>query len=230
MALRNSDPQAVEAEVAALGDLDLAAIRERWRVLFGNPPPKSLRHAFLVKACAYGIRTRAFGGLSKATKRRLREIADATRMGKPTPAAPVRTRAGTRLIRAWGGKTHVVTVVAAGFEYEGQTFKSLSAIAKAITGTNWNGKTFFGVKKPTAGRTPTNTDAAASAAYAGTRRPTARGGSLAPNETQKSDSGRHNGTASSKDDSNPFPPTVSSTVPEPDAGRPDAELEDIRDV
>ena len=153
MASRKLDPQAVEAEVAAVGGLDLAAIRERWRVFFGNPPPKTLRHAFLVKACAYAIRTKAFGDLSAATRRRLRSIAEASREGKPTPAAPVRTKAGTRLIRAWGGRTHVVSVLPDGrFEYDGKTYRSLSAIAGVITGTNWNGKTFFGVKQTSPGR------------------------------------------------------------------------------
>jgi len=169
---RKPTPPEVEAEVAALGDLNLAAIRERWRALFGNPPPLSLRHAFLVAACAYSIRTKAFGGLSAATRRRLRAIAEAARDGKPTPAAPVRTKAGTRLVRAWGGHTHVVTTQPDGrFEYDGQTYRSLSAIARAITGTNWNGHTFFGVKRTTTkdvGKTPASTRDV-SAAHAATR-------------------------------------------------------------
>ena len=142
------DRDAVDAEVVALNDLDLAAIRERWHQLFGNPPPKSLRHAFLVSACAYGIRTRAYGGLSAATRRRLRQIAEAKREGKAPPRAPATAKAGTRLIRAWGGTTHVVMAMADGrFAYQGTTYRSLSAIARAITGTNWNGKTFFGLKQ-----------------------------------------------------------------------------------
>ena len=182
MALLNSDPQAVEAEVAALGGLDLMAIREKWRALFGNPAPLSLRHAFLVSACAYGLRTKASGSLSKATRRRLRQIAEATRLGKPTPAGPVRTRVGTRLIRAWGGKTHVVTTVAAGFEYEGKTYRSLSAIAKTVTGTNWNGKSFFGVKpsKGAADNKTTGRTSAVSAAQAATRARSGQGRHTAP--------------------------------------------------
>ena len=184
MARQKPNPQAVEAEVAALGDLDLVAIREKWRTLFGNPPPKSLRHAFLVKACAYGIRTKAFGGLSAATKRRLREIAEAARLGKPTPSAPVRTKAGTRLIRAWGGKTHVVTVVAGGFDYEAKTYKSLSAIAGAITGTSWNGRTFFGVARPIAKADNNETPhtRGVSAAQAAPRGKLTPGGADAPDE------------------------------------------------
>jgi hypothetical protein len=177
MAPRKLDSQVVEAEVAALGDLDLTAIRERWRALFGRPPPKTLRHAFLVKACAYAIRIKAFGGLSSATRRRLRSIADAAREGKPTPAAPVPTKAGTRLIRAWGGDTHVVSVLPDGrFEYDGKTYRSLSAIAGVITGTNWNGKTFFGVKRPAkATDKEASTTGRVSAARAATSSRSARG-------------------------------------------------------
>jgi hypothetical protein len=80
--------------------------------------------------------------------------------------------AGTRLIRAWGGRTHVVTTLPDGrFEYDGQTFKSLSAIARAITGTNWNGHTFFGVKRTTTkgGGKETASKGGASAPQAATR-------------------------------------------------------------
>jgi len=147
---RTPDPQAIEAEVAALGGLDLAQLRQRWESLFGNPPPKSLRHAFLVRACAYGIQVKAFGGLSAATGKRLRAIAEAarTKTALPASSASRRIKPGTRLVRAWGGETHTVTVLADGaFEWNGSRYRSLSAIARAITGTNWNGHTFFGLKK-----------------------------------------------------------------------------------
>ena len=154
------NPQAIEAEVAALGDLDLSALRRRWEQLYGNPPPKSLRRAFLIKACAYQIQVQAFGGLKPATKRRLREIAEAARNGTmdAVVSAP-RLKPGVRLVRAWQGKTHVVTVLADGrFEWDGARHRSLSAIAKAITGTNWNGHIFFGVKQTPAGRAVRNDD------------------------------------------------------------------------
>jgi len=145
---RKIDSQKIEAEVAALGDLDLATLRERWQQLFGNPPPKSLRRAFLARAVAYGIQARAFGGLKPATKRRLRQIAEAARDGTVASvgAAP-RLRQGVRLVRAWKGTTHVVTVLADGkFEWGGRRFASLSAIAREITRTSWNGPAFFGLK------------------------------------------------------------------------------------
>jgi hypothetical protein len=138
----------VEKEVGALADLDLAAIRDRWQRLFGRPPPKSLRRAFLVRACAYQIQVKAFGGLSGATKRRLREVAEAARTGTMDQvlSAP-RIKPGTHLLRAWQGETHTVIVLDDGFEWNGARHRSLSAIAKAITGTNWNGPAFFGLNR-----------------------------------------------------------------------------------
>lgn len=77
MARKPVSPQAIAEEVAALGGLTLDALRERWRQLFSNPAPRSLRRELLVKACAYQIQVKAFGGLSAAAKRRLKAIADA---------------------------------------------------------------------------------------------------------------------------------------------------------
>jgi hypothetical protein len=88
------------------------------------------------------------GGLSAATKRRLREIAEAVRAGNEDAVlAGPRIKPGTRLYRAWQDKTHVVTVIDDGFEWEGARYKSLSAVARAITGTQWNGYAFFGLKR-----------------------------------------------------------------------------------
>lgn len=141
----------VEIEVAALDGLDLYTLRERWRELYGRPPPKSLRRDFLARACAHQIRVNVYGGLSPATKRRLRAIAEAARTGNvDTAMGALRIKPGTRLLRLWEDKTHTVTALADGFEWSGSRYGSLSAVAKAITGTNWNGYTFFGLKRPPA--------------------------------------------------------------------------------
>jgi hypothetical protein len=141
----------VEKEVAPLGDLDLYVLRDRWRELYGRPPPKSLRRDFLARACAHQIRVNAFGGLSPATKRRLQAIAEAARTGNvDTAMGALRIKPGTRLLRLWQDKTHTVTALAEGFEWKGSRYGSLSAVAKAITGTNWNGYAFFGLKRPPA--------------------------------------------------------------------------------
>src|SRR5918994_1302197 len=138
----------VEAEIVLLGGLSLEALRERWHALYGNPAPRSLRRDFLIRAVAYQLQVKAFGGLSAATKRKLREIATAAREGRFDAAivAP-RVKPGTRLIRVWRGETHSVLVLEDGFEWKGTRYRSLSLIAKTITGTNWNGWTFFGVKR-----------------------------------------------------------------------------------
>ncbi len=136
----------IEAEIGALADLDLPVLRGRWQQLFGNPAPKSLRKALLVKACAYQIQVGAFGGLSAPTKKLLRQVAEAARQGVDQMAPP-RIKPGTLLMRSWQGQTHAVTALAEGFEWDGRRFGSLSAVAKAITGTNWNGLSFFGLKR-----------------------------------------------------------------------------------
>ena len=139
----------VEAEIAGLPALSLEALRERWRALYGNPAPRSLRRGLLIRAVAYQLQVKAFGGLSAATKKKLREIAVAAREGRFDPAViGPRVKPGTRLIRVWQGETHSVLVLEDGFEWNGTRYRSLSLVAKTITGTNWNGWTFFGVKRP----------------------------------------------------------------------------------
>ena len=94
------------------------------------------------------MQVQAYGGLSNETKRRLREIALAIRNGDQEAVVPgPQIKPGTRILRLWQGKTHTVLVLADGFQWDGKAYKSLSAIAKAITGTQWNGYTFFGLKR-----------------------------------------------------------------------------------
>src|SRR5262249_3621248 len=141
---------AVEGEIARLHDLSVADLRERWLALYGTPAPKYFRTTLLVRTLAHQIQVQAFGGLSDATKRRLRHIyhagRDDRRDGVLESLVP-RLKPGTRLLRSWQGKTHCVNVLAKGFEWQGQHYQSLSAVAKAISGTNWNGHAFFGTRK-----------------------------------------------------------------------------------
>lgn len=102
----------------------------------------------MARAVAYQMQVAAYGGLSAATKRRLREIAMAVRNGDRTGVlAGIQIKPGTQLIRQWQNRTHTVIVLDDGFALDGRTYKSLSAVAKAITGTNWNGYAFFGIKR-----------------------------------------------------------------------------------
>jgi Protein of unknown function (DUF2924) len=139
---------ALETEIGRLPDLSLHELRNRWKTLFGHPAPKSLRLTFLARAVGYQMQVKAYGGLSVATKRHLREIANAVRNGDARAAlGSSRIKPGTQMIREWRNTTHTVTALADGFEWNGCTYKSLSAVANAITGTNWNGFAFFGVKR-----------------------------------------------------------------------------------
>jgi hypothetical protein len=149
---RERDEAALEAEIARLPDLGHEELRKRWKLLFGRPAPKSLRRKFMARAVAYQMQVAAYGGLSAATKRRLREIAIAVRNGDcPGVFGGVQIKPGTQLIRQWRNTTHTVMVLDEGFALDGRTYKSLSATAKAITGTNWNGYAFFGIKRAARG-------------------------------------------------------------------------------
>lgn len=141
------DASALENEIAALPTLDLDELRARWCALYGRPTPKSFRRKFLARAVAYQMQAKAHGGLSEPTKHRLRTIAKAAAAGT-FDAAMVgpRIKPGTKLVRTWHGKTHTVMALEDGFSWNGEQHGSLSAIAKTITGTNWNGWKFFGLK------------------------------------------------------------------------------------
>src|SRR6266576_6576409 len=146
------DDAALETEIGRLPALSLLELRNRWKTLFGHSAPKSLRRSFLARAVAYQMQVEAYGGLSVATKRRLREIADAVRNGDANAAlGSNRIKPGTQMIRQWQNTTHKVIALNEGFEWNGRTYKSLSAVANAITGTNWNGYAFFGIKRAPSG-------------------------------------------------------------------------------
>lgn len=141
----------VLAQLAALKTAPVPALKARWRDLFETEPPPYNRR-FLESRLAYRIQELAYGGLSRETIERLKALGkhyDAKEPGSATKRRPVtdnRPIAGTRLIREWEGIEHCVTVRQNDFEYLGKPYKSLSAIARSITGTRWNGWVFFGLK------------------------------------------------------------------------------------
>lgn len=141
--------EALRSEIAALPHLELGELRQRWRTLYRTTAPPGFRRDLLIRAIAYKLQEKALGGLSPATRRKLLRIAKEAEAGGgfTTADSPRILRAGTRLIRDWKGVTHSVEVLADGFEWNGRRFTSLSAVAKEITGTSWNGHTFFGVGK-----------------------------------------------------------------------------------
>jgi hypothetical protein len=132
----------VERKVAALAGLDRRELSERWRSAFGTDAPPRTSRALMVKAIAHEIQVTAFGGHSARTLRALR-AATKSDGGRGVRALPGR---GSRLIREWNGTLHEVEVLEDGYLWNGQSHRSLSSIAKAITGTKWSGPRFFGLK------------------------------------------------------------------------------------
>ena len=124
------------------------ALRKQWQSLVGAAPPPKLRSSLLVQGIAYRLQEKALGGLKPATVRLLERIADdasARREASPTPAK-IHISTGTVLVREWHGTKHQVTALKDGFFYRAKRFRSLSQIARAITGNRWSGPLFFGLK------------------------------------------------------------------------------------
>ena len=137
----------VLAQLAALKSAPVGNLKQKWRDLFEREPPPYNRR-FLENRLGYRIQELAYGGLSQETLERLDALADELDGKKPKRRSRIENRpiAGTRLIREWRGVEHCVTVRQEDFEYRGRPYKSLSAIARHITGTQWNGLVFFGMK------------------------------------------------------------------------------------
>lgn len=139
--------ETVVARVAALKSADVVELKTMWRDLFRQEPPPFNRK-FLESRLAYRIQELEYGGLKRETLNRIRQLGEQLDGGKKE----IRRRrldnrpvAGTRLIREWQGEPCEVVVGVDHFEYQGRPFKSLSSIARTITGTNRNGWTFFGL-------------------------------------------------------------------------------------
>jgi hypothetical protein len=129
----------------ALCDLTPDELRKEWRRLYRSQPPR-LSRDLLVRAIAYRIQELRYGGLSKATHRKFAALVEARESGvDATINGAQRIRAGALLVREWNGRTHTVTVGEDGFCYAGRNYRSLSAIAREITGARWSGPRFFGV-------------------------------------------------------------------------------------
>ena len=141
-------PANVLGRIAALKAASTPALKQQWRELFAKEPPPGNR-PYLESRLAYRIQELAYGGLKPETRARLEALGEQLDGGNVVLRrirADSRPLPGTRLLREHAGVEHVVTVLADGFEWEGRPYRSLSAIARAITGTRWNGWVFFGLK------------------------------------------------------------------------------------
>jgi hypothetical protein len=139
----------VLVRIAALKTTPIPELKQQWRDLFGKEPPPFNRR-YIESRLAYRLQELEYGGLKPETLRRLLELGeqlDGGRIDARKRRVDDRPITGTRLIREWQGVEHTVTVLADGFEYQGRPYKSLSAVARAITGTQWNGPLFFGLRR-----------------------------------------------------------------------------------
>jgi hypothetical protein len=135
--------------IVALNELTAQQLRAEWRRLYRSQPPRMSRD-LLIRTIAYRMQELAYGGLSKATQRKLDALTKELKSKGSIVVTPgMSLRPGTRLVREWRGRTHTVVAAENGFEYAGKTFPSLTKIAHAITGAHWSGPRFFGViRKP----------------------------------------------------------------------------------
>ena len=153
--------QSIVSKIARLQRMSISELRAAYAQAFGEGP-RSCNKAYLWKRIAYRIQEEAEGGISERARRRAAELAcDADLRVRPPRGANLETDVrltpwnrdrrlpppGTDLKRTWGGKERLVRVLDNGFDYDGQRFKSLSAVARAITGTRWNGFVFFGLAR-----------------------------------------------------------------------------------
>jgi Protein of unknown function (DUF2924) len=145
-------PNPVEKRLAALPTLSKAALCNLWQQFFSSTGPSGLRRDLMIPILAYRTQEQAFGMLSTRTRNRLLELSQTFENGSGSAGARSPSiRPGTRLVRQWGDRVHLVIVQSNGYEYQGTRYRSLSEIARLITGTRWSGPLFFGVTNGTAG-------------------------------------------------------------------------------
>ncbi len=136
-------------EITQLLALDLPALRQKWAALLGTEPSRQIGRLLMIRAIAYRLQESAFGGLKPSTQRILDRACDDGRRVDKERALKTRASAGTVLIREWRGVRYRVTVLDNDVVYRGRRYKSLSEVARVITGTHWSGPLFFGLKNRT---------------------------------------------------------------------------------
>jgi hypothetical protein len=148
MSLALRDVRACREALARLPELALSELRQQWRALYKSEASPHLSRELLLRAVAYRLQEVALGGLRPDRQRELRQIAQQfNQTGEIRRHARLELKSGTRLVREWQGRTYEVLVLDDGFSWQGTDYASLSAVARAITGTPWSGPLFFGLKQ-----------------------------------------------------------------------------------
>ena len=141
MTLRSSDRDEIEAEINRIRSLGLDELRDRWRSTLRSSPPPAFSKDLVARFLCWHLQEQAFGGIDRETAKLLDGFARGDK-----PGVDRRLKPGTVLVREYQGERHTVTVVPGGYMWRETTFKSLSTVARAITGTAWNGHRFFGLR------------------------------------------------------------------------------------
>jgi Protein of unknown function (DUF2924) len=156
-----SNQVTVDQELQMLEQLDLSPLQKRWHEAYGQKAPARFGPEFLRRAVAYKLQEQAWGGLSRQALLRLKAIShNIARGDRSTASLPVPSaiKPGTRFVREWQGETHeVLAIDNEAFVYRGKTYRSLTVIAKSITGTHQSGPRFFGLNAKPA--RPSSTEA-----------------------------------------------------------------------
>ena len=133
--------------LGAIADLSREELVERWIKTYKHPPPKGIKRGLLERSIAYQIQAKRFGRLKPELTKRLVAIAGDEGVTGSGASPTVELQPGTRLMREWHGKTHEVNVTQSGYDWQGDEYRSLSAVARAITGARWSGPRFFGLQQ-----------------------------------------------------------------------------------
>ena len=134
-------------ELTSLSTLDRKELVEKWQSFYGTEPPRGSQNKFLLHAIAHRMQEKALGGLKPATRRFLEKAAQDNDTSKQQILPAVSIKPGTRLLREWHGITYEVIILESSILCNGKSYRSLSEVARAITGARWSGPLFFGFKK-----------------------------------------------------------------------------------
>jgi hypothetical protein len=136
----------VQQQIADLAALDTDDLRQRWTELYRLAPTLRISRDVLIRGVAFRIQEETHGGLGKSCRRQLKRLAETLRDEGAIPTTQGQTfKLGTKLIREWKGKVHEVVIAGNGYEWGGKRYRSLSQVARSITGTRWSGPRFFGL-------------------------------------------------------------------------------------
>ena len=137
----------IEVQLAGLPNLNRSELRELWHDSYGSEPPGKISDQLMRQAIAHRLQVKHLGGLNFSTRRALKGLLEESGAIRFRPHSPSkRVTNGTVLVREWHGVTHQVTATEKGVLYRGKLFRSLSEVAREITGTRWSGPLFFGLR------------------------------------------------------------------------------------